>query len=201
LAWAESGNQDEKSRGAAAALRLYYARELGLSAIAASELSMIGGKLVVGATLVRALARRSGFRVHRLSDAGDRAKCVAQITELSTGEVLGATTFTIEDAKTAGLIRDRSAWKTHPARMLWARASVNVVRDYTPEVVLGMVLDDEVQEIRGDTTPPAAGSDVPSDDWTPDEQQLLDELAEEHDQDDLEPGDDTDGVETDDIEF
>jgi len=144
LAWAESGNQDEKSRGAGAALRLYYARELGLTPMAASELSLINGRLVVGAALLRALARRAGYWIQRLED--NDTSCTARITD-TNGQVLGHATFTIEDARRAGLIRDRSAWKTHPARMLWARASANVIKDFAPEVALGMVLDDEVQEI------------------------------------------------------
>ena len=144
LSWAEADQPDERSRGASAALRLYYASELGLSAMAAAELSIIKGRLVVGAVLLRALARRAGYRVTRLT--GDGQVCVARITDTRTGELLGEAEFTLEDAKRAGLVRAGSAWTTHPARMLWARASKNVIADFAPEVLLGMVLDDEVAE-------------------------------------------------------
>jgi hypothetical protein len=187
LAWAESGKQDERSRGAAAALRLYYARELGLTAMAASELSVIGGKLVVGAGLIRALARRAGYRVYRLYD-DNGSTCTARIALAATGEVLGESTFTLDEAKKAGLIRERSAWITHPGRMLWARASKNVVVDFAPEVALGMLLDDEVQELAA----PAA-SDIP---WIPDDDE--DEALEDEAQDEDAAGE---GVDVDDIEF
>jgi hypothetical protein len=156
LAWAETGRDDEKSKVAGAALRFYYARELGLSPLAASELSVINGRLVVGAALLRALALRAGYRVIR-SAATDQA-CTARLVQVSTGEVLGDATFTLDDAKRAGLIRDKGAWKTHPARMLWARASKNVIVDFAPEVALGITLDDELLEQPG---APAVDSDLP----------------------------------------
>jgi len=186
LAWSESGKDDERSRGAAAALRLYYARELGLTPMAAASLSVIAGKLVIGADLARALARRSGYRVRRIQS--DDQVCIADIVVIQTGEILGDATFTIEDARRAGLIRDRSAWKTHPARMLWARASVYAIKDHTPEVLLGIVLDDEQREIEQAQT-----TDVPWDDE-------LDELEAEASEPEG-PDDDPAGADIDDIEF
>jgi len=146
LSLSESGEDTPKARGASAALRLYYAEQLGLPPLAAQELSVIKGKLVVGAQLLRAIAAREGYRVIRTEES-DKS-CTARLVDVN-GEILGEATFTIEDAQRAGLIRDRSAWKTHPARMLWARASKNVIVDYAPAVALGLMLDDEKQEITG----------------------------------------------------
>jgi hypothetical protein len=67
---------------------------------------------------------------------------------------LGESTFTIEDAKRAGLVRGQSAWVSHPARMLWARASKFVLDDYAPEVTLGLGSEDEIPEYTGDARPP-----------------------------------------------
>jgi hypothetical protein len=207
LSWSESGKDDERSKGAAAALRLYYARELGLTPMAAAELTVINGKLYVGAALLRALARRNGYKVQRLTTSDNPITCTARIIDRTTGEVLGESTFTIEDAQRAGLIRDRSPWKTHPARMLWARASKNVIVDFAPEVALGIALDDELQEL------PATNGDLP---WVeaetvpdyrpPPEQEPLPVDAVEDDEDggDIELLEDdpaTDGADTTDIEF
>jgi hypothetical protein len=148
LAALESGKDDPTSKGAAAALRFYYAEQLELPATAVSELSVINGKLFVGAQLLRALAGRAGYRVGRL-DSTDKT-CTAVLLNGETGEELGRTTFTIEDAKSAGMIRARSAWETHPARMLWARASTYVIRDFAPAVSLGMYADDEIAEVIGE---------------------------------------------------
>lgn len=151
LALAESGAETDKAKGASAALRLYYAAELGLTPMAAAELSVIKGRLYVGAQLLRALAVRAGYRVFR--GAHDDESCTAQLVA-PDGRILGESTFTIDDAKRAGLVRQNSPWQSHPGRMLWARASKNVIVDFAPEVALGISLDDEIQEVVAPAPPP-----------------------------------------------
>jgi hypothetical protein len=144
LAALESGRDDKDSRGAANALRFYYAEELELPATAVAQLSVINGRLFVGAELLRALAARAGYIVQR-PESSDTT-CTATLIQRDTGTELGSTTFTIEMAKKAGLVRPRTAWESHPARMLWARASTWVIRDFAPAVSLGMYSDDEKDE-------------------------------------------------------
>lgn len=143
LAAAEIENPTGEQRGAAAALRMAYAESLGLSLLAASELSIIRGRLVVSAQLLRALADEGGYRIVRAESTEET--CTAELWR--GDEKLGEATFTLNDAKRAGLIRDRSAWTTHPARMLWARASANVIKDFAPAVALGLVTEEEAREI------------------------------------------------------
>ena len=144
LAASESGDATPTAKGATAALRLYYAAELGLTPMAAAELTVIKGRLYVGAQLLRALAIRAGYRVFR-ADLSDET-CTARLVDRE-GRVVGEATFTIDQAKKAGLVRAGSPWTTHPSRMLWARASKNAIVDFAPEVALGLALDDELQEI------------------------------------------------------
>src|SRR5262245_7325832 len=150
LAAAESGQSSPEAKGAAAALRIYYAVQLGLPPLAAAELSVIKGRVFVGAKLLRALAARAGLRVVRVYSTHE--KCTAAVVDRVTGEELGRTDYTIEDAKKAGLIRGGSAWETHPARMLWARASKYALDDYAPEVTLGIWTAEEGDEIAGQPT-------------------------------------------------
>jgi hypothetical protein len=148
LALSESGQDNQQAKGASAALRLYYADKLELPPLAVAELSVIRGRLVVGAKLLRALAARQGYRVLRANS--DNTSCTAILTQADTGQEIGRNTFTMADAKQAGLVRERSAWQTHPARMLWARASKFVIDDYAPEVSLGIVTPDEMAEIENE---------------------------------------------------
>jgi hypothetical protein len=145
LALAESGSDNEKAKGAAAALRLYYAHELGLSALAASELSVIKGRLVVGAKLLRARALDAGYRVERVESTA--SACTARLIDRDSGEIIGETTYTIEQARRAGIVKDKGAWVTYPERMLWARASKFVIDDYAPHVSLGMWEESEAREV------------------------------------------------------
>lgn len=145
LALAESGDSTREAKGAAAALRFYFVRELGLPPLAANEVSMIKGHLYVGPKLLRAQAARKGYRVIRTPDSD--ADAVTAVVYGKDGVELGRTTFTMEDAKRAKLVKPNSAWETHPARMLWARAAKFAIDDYAPEVSLGLGTDDEAAEI------------------------------------------------------
>ena len=145
LALAEQRDPDANAKGAAAALRLLYAESIGLPLVAAAEISWIGGRLVVSARLLRAQALQKGYRVIPV-DRSDTS-CTAAIIHEGSSEEIGRTTFTIEDAQRAGLIRERSAWKTHPGRMLWARASAFVIYDYAPDVALGVTTAEEMDDI------------------------------------------------------
>jgi hypothetical protein len=147
LAAAESGRDDPTSKGASAALRLYYAQALGLPPLAALEISIIKGRLVPTSQLLRAMADDAGLIVARV--AVSKTSCTARLVNKQTGELVGESTFTLEQAKQAGLVRPNSNWTTYPERMLWARASGFVIRDYAPKVALGMTFQDEVEEVTG----------------------------------------------------
>ena len=192
LAALESGKQDANSAGAAAALRFYYADELELPATAVAEITVIKGKLFIGAQLLRALAERAGYKVARLELTEET--CTAILTSKDTGEELGRTTFTMNDAKRAGLIREGSAWKTHPARMLWARASTLVIRDFAPAVSLGMYSTDEIAEVApaADHNGYIADPSIPFGDTYQPEAQVIEQLEEMTDERG-DPGHETDG--------
>lgn len=144
LGLAEADDGSAACRQAGAAFRLYALAQMDLPLHAAQELTMLGGKLNMSAALLRLLARRGGYRIERV-DATEQS-CTAVLIHRRTGELIGQTTFTIAEAERAGLLRARSAWVTYPGRMLWARASAYVVRDFAPEVALGLQLSDEAEE-------------------------------------------------------
>lgn len=54
--------------------------------------------------------------------------------------------FTIEDARLAGLIRPNSGWSKFPERMLKARAKAFLVRDVYPDLALGLLTPDELED-------------------------------------------------------
>jgi hypothetical protein len=147
LAASEQRDPSPAEQGAAAALRLWLAQELGLPLRAASELSIVRGRLVVSVQLLRALARQAGYRVDRVELTDE--SCTAAVIDQDTGKELGRSTFTMADADRAGLIKERGGWQTYPQRMLWARAAGWAIKDTIPEVALGLVLHEEADEVRG----------------------------------------------------
>lgn len=59
-------------------------------------------------------------------------------------------TFTMQDAERAGLLSDM--YRRHPKRMLSARCKAYLARDVYPEVLMGLVTEDEADEIAGGHT-------------------------------------------------
>ena len=62
-------------------------------------------------------------------------------------------TFTMEDARLAGLVRPGSGWAKFPQRMLKARAKAFLVRDVYPDLALGLYTPEELQDIAADREP------------------------------------------------
>src|SRR5262245_24607601 len=92
LALAEADDRTEKGRGAAAALRLYYAEQLDLPPMAANDLVMIKGRLFIQANVLRALAARRGYRVVKEECTYETCTAVLFGPE---GDEIGRETYTL----------------------------------------------------------------------------------------------------------
>lgn len=120
-------------------------RELGMTAMASLRaIHVVEGRPTLSADLIRALVMRSGKAKY--------FRCTERTNERATFETQRendppmSLTFTIEDARMAGLVKDKSGWTKSPADMCVARASAKLARLVYPDVVHGLYLPDEVQE-------------------------------------------------------
>lgn len=147
LAAAEGSKDPRGADGMAAAYRIAAADELGLSPLAAGELFVQNGRLRVQALLLRAIAEGRGYKVEPKEQPLSPTSCTAVLSR--DGVVVGESTFTIDDAKAADLLK-KDNYQRYPARMLWARASTNVIRDYAPSVAVGIVTDEEIDANQAD---------------------------------------------------
>lgn len=130
-------------------LLLQWAEARGIDiATAISCVTFIDGKPVVEATLQRALAKRHGILV-KPTKISDESATVVVVDEAS-GEIMGEATFTLDDAKRMGLANNprRPNWQTMPKNMLVARATTNAIRWYAPEVLAGVLLRDEYEDMK-----------------------------------------------------
>jgi hypothetical protein len=119
-----------------------WARARGLDLLTALQtVAFIDGKPVIDATMQRALAKRAGYI----------AKVVAASVTEATVEVwegdekLGTATYTIEEAKSAGLL-GKNNWKQNPKSMLVARATTQAIRWHAPDVMTGVFTEEEIDE-------------------------------------------------------
>jgi hypothetical protein len=135
-----------RSNPGAVLLAMDWADRVGLSVMDAIHgVAWVQGKPVIDATLLRALATRAGYRV-LVTDAS-RTSATAKVVLTTTGETLGSVTYSMEDAKTAGLA-GKDNWKKNPEDMLVARATSRAVRRYCSDALVGGALtEDEVESL------------------------------------------------------
>ena len=131
-------------------LAIELGESLGIPPIQAiNTVHVIEGKPSASAALISALVRRAG---HTLRVKGDDQSATAHIVRNDDPDFTYEVTWTLDRAKTAGLLSGKNNWAKYPAAMLKARAVTEVARDacqealmgvqYTPEE-LGAVVDQE----------------------------------------------------------
>jgi DNA polymerase-1 len=126
-------------------MSLLAGRELGLSAMASLRaIHLIDGKPTMAADLMRALVIKSG--------AVKYFRCVERTAEQSTWEAQRGEdppirlTFTMDEARQAGVVKPNSGWTKFPTDMLVARASAKLARLVAPDVMHGLYLPEEIRE-------------------------------------------------------
>ena len=116
---------------AAAATKIIIGRGLGLTDYdAMSGLHIIKGKAVLAANLMAAAIKRSGKYDYRVTEHTD---AVCTIDFYGGGVKIGSTSFSIEDAKRAGLGGDN--WRKYARAMLFARCISMGYRTHCPDAL------------------------------------------------------------------
>lgn len=117
--------------------------ELGMGPMEAMRsLHVIEGKPTMSAEAMHARARRAGVKTRWVETSATKAT----IEVTAPGEKPQVMTFTIEEAKAAGL-GGKGNWSKHPAAMLRARATSAAMRAFCPEVLGAGIYESESGEI------------------------------------------------------
>lgn len=144
---------DTKSE-AQAVVKVLAGQEYGLAPFAAMRgIHIIQGQPVPGAHVLAQAIKRSGHYTFKVL-AHTLDKCSLEFFQKAPGgwESLGVETFTLDDAKRAGLLGKQN-WQKHPRNMLFARAVANGARFHCPDITGGPVLVVEELEDGGDAPP------------------------------------------------
>lgn len=139
-----------------------WAQQRDLDLLTALQgVNIIQGKVVVDATLMRALAKRAGFEV-RPVEISSESVTVAVIGP--EGSEVGRVTYTMDDARRAKLA-EKDNWKKDPQSMLVARASTRAIRWFASDAMTGVFAEDEdiesdpAEVLRPQLVPEAPASD------------------------------------------
>lgn len=120
--------------------KILYGTELGFGPMASVlGVYIVEGRPSLSAQLIAAAVQRSGRYTYRVREWTPTA---CRIEFFDSGESLGESSFTIQEAAAAGLA-NKAVWKSYPKAMLWARAMSQGARAYCAEVFMGAIYTPE----------------------------------------------------------
>ncbi len=136
--------------------------EVGLTPMQAlDKIAVVNGRPTIWGDGAMALVRASGlceFVRERIDGEGDGRIAVCESKRKGEAETVKRT-FSVSEAKEAGLWNKQGPWKQFPARMLQMRARAFALRDLYADVLGGLYLREEIEEEgkqqRSEMPPPA----------------------------------------------
>lgn len=148
----------QDARGAAqAVVKVLAGRELGFGPIASmTGVHIVKGKPVMSAMLIAAAIKRSGKYDYKIRE---HTKAVCKLEFFESGSSAGESSYSIEEAKSAGL--GGANWEHFPKNMLFARAVSNGAKWFCPDIFggpvytpdeLGIDIDGETGEVKNLTS-------------------------------------------------
>lgn len=122
-----------------------YAREIGVPTMTAimGGFSNVQGKITMSAELMHSLLRGAGVKLKIIRS--DSTACEIYGKRSDTGDEY-TSTYTIEDAKKANLVKSGGAWEKNPSDMLFARCISRLRRRLAPDIATKAYVEGEVDE-------------------------------------------------------
>lgn len=121
--------------------------ELGLPPFQSLQsFAIINNRPTLWGDALVAVIRTNGFKMREwLEGEGDDMEAFCEVTRPDNGDVAEAS-FSVADAKTAGLWKKGGPWTTNPKRMLKMRARAFAIRDGAADVLRGFQIREEVED-------------------------------------------------------
>ena len=143
--------KDFKGKPANCLIAMQWGMELGLKPLQALQnLAVINGRPALWGDAVIAIVRGSPLCEYvNESDDGETATCRVK----RKGEPEQVRTFSMDDAKKAGLTGKQGPWTSYPKRMRQMRARAFALRDVFPDALRGMPVAEELMDT------PASGNE------------------------------------------
>lgn len=136
--------KDFKGKPGNCLIAMQWGMEIGLKPLQAMQnIAVINGRPSLWGDAVIALARNSPAceSIHE-EDDGHTATCRVK----RRGEAEQVRTFSMDDAKMAGLLGKQGPWSQYPKRMRQMRARGFAIRDVFPDVLKGLAVAEEAMD-------------------------------------------------------
>lgn len=146
--------KDFQGKAANILVAVQWGMELGLQPMQAMQsIAVINGRPSLWGDAVIGLVRASGLCEYIYEEvAGDGTSATCRTKRKGDTEEVKRT-FTMADAEKAGLKGKQGPWSQYPKRMLQMRARSWCLRDVYPDVLRGVHVAEESQDIEKDVTP------------------------------------------------
>lgn len=137
--------KDFKGKPGNCLIAMQWGAELGLKPMQAMQnLAVINGRPALWGDAVIALVRSSPLCEFVIeTDDGNTATCRVK----RRGEPEQVRTFSMDDARAAGLAGKQGPWAQYPKRMRQMRARAFALRDVFPDVLRGIPVAEELQDM------------------------------------------------------
>lgn len=152
-----SGLFKDLKEEAQAVVKIMAGAEMGIGAVAALRgIDLVDGQMTFRAHLMAAMLKKSGKYDYRIRESTDE-RCAIEFFQQQ--ESLGTHSFTMEQAKKAGLFERRNRqgqvtrgpWQLYPEDMLYNRTMAKGARMFCPDIFIGAVYDqDELGHLMDD---------------------------------------------------
>lgn len=137
-------------------IAIMHGLEIGIPPMMAlNTIAVINGRPTLFGSAVPALLLSKGFKLREEAGKDEGGMFATCIVIRPNGEQVERT-FSEDDAKTAGLWGKPGPWKQYPSRMLQMRARGLAARDGAADVLSGIYIAEEMQDV----AQPTAASDL-----------------------------------------
>lgn len=145
--FAASGMFPDARTEAQAYVKIMAGREMGLPAMfSMTKIYVVEGKIMAGAEVLAAKIKSSGKYDYKVV-THDNEKCVINLYVLENGKRVEppeyVSTFTMDDARDAKLVKPNSGWEKWKRAMLYSKALSQGARIVCPEVINGIYTPEE----------------------------------------------------------
>lgn len=131
-----------------------WGHEIGLPPLQAMQnIAVINGRPSLWGDAVLALVRGSG-KLEMIDERIENEVAICRVKR--KGELEQVRTFSMAEAKQAGLLGKQGPWSQYPNRMLQMRARAFAMRDVFPDVLKGIAVAEEVQDVEAVPSQPSA---------------------------------------------
>ena len=146
LAESDMVPKDFKGQPGNCLIAMQWGSELGLKPLQALQnIAVINGRPALWGDAVIAIVRGSPLCEYVIEEMDAQGSAVCRVKR--RGEQEQVRTFSDVDAKTAGLLGKQGPWTTNPKRMKQMRARSFALRDVFPDVLKGIAIAEEAQDI------------------------------------------------------